>query len=105
MFQWYIKQYGLQGNGAGPVGASPYQLMLLTPGIAGMTKNAGVWLKDYVSLAAAKTSAVALFAAETGGTSGTFSLDTTSASWVDTYPLDGAATAPESLSILFTPTF
>ena len=102
MFQWYIKQHGLQGNGQGPTGSLPYQLMLLTPGIAGMTKNAGVWLKDYVSLAAAKTSAVALFAAETSGTT---SLDTTTSSWVDTYPLDGAATAPESLSILFSPTF
>lgn len=86
MFQFHIKQYGLKGDGSGAVGANPFQLILRVVGVnEASPKN--VWLKDYASLAAAKTGAGSLFS--TG----------TVTPWVDN------ASSTESLSAIVTPTF
>jgi len=92
MFQFFIKQYGLQGNGAGPTGSYPYQLTLRVVGVSEASPK-NVWLKDYDTLADAKTGAAALFA--TG----------TVTPWVNSPSGAIDSAADESLSAVFTPTF
>jgi len=100
MFQWMIKQYGLQGNGAGPTGSVPYQLILRVVGVSEASPK-NVWMKDYDTILDAKVGAIAIFAstspvnysaAGTGGTNGAY--------WTDS----GMATTGtvESLSQTFT---
>ena len=83
MFQYFIRAYGTTGDGVVP---SSFELTLRVVGVSEASPK-NVWLKDYTTLALAKTGAAALFA------SGTIT------PWVDN------ANAYESLSAAFTPTF
>jgi hypothetical protein len=88
--QYQIKQYGLQGNGAGALGALPYQLIIhfLSESEASV-KN--VFLGDFDTIAHAKYAAVAFLT--NGWVTGTFST-------ADTYwsPAAAVTTAAEVLS-------
>ena len=88
--------YGLKGDGSGPVGALPYQLTLRVVGVSEASPK-NVWLKDYDTVADAKTGAASLFA--TG----------TVTPWVNSPSVAGTpvadSSAVESLSAIFTPTF
>jgi hypothetical protein len=86
VFQFYIKRYGTTGDGLGGVGAYPFQLTLRVVGVSEASPK-NVWLKDYDTLADAKTGAASLFA--TG----------TVTPWVDN------TNSYESLSATFTPMF
>jgi hypothetical protein len=91
MFRFFIKQYGLQGNGLGPTGSYPYQLILRVVGVSEASPK-NVWLKDYDTVADAKSGAGSLFA-------------TGSFTWVNSPSGAADAVADESLSTVFTPTF
>jgi hypothetical protein len=91
MFQFHIKQYGLTGDGSTVLGALPYQLILRA--VSDSEANVkNIFLKDYDTVADAKTGAAALFA--TG----------TVTPWVDSTNPNTSAII-ESLSAIFTPTF
>ena len=92
-FQYYIKQYGLQGNGAGALGATPFQLTLRVLGTSAASER-NVWVKDYDTLADAKTGAITGTGYVVGGTT----QNTTPATftWADN------ASGSESLSNTFT---
>ena len=107
MFQFYIKQFGLSGNVGYPptgyadpaqgnnnptFGNTPFQLTLRCIGTSAASER-NVWVKNYATLAAAKTGAVA---GVSGGALPTPTLDTTSGTWTDN------ATSTESLSVTFT---
>ena len=87
MFRFMIKQYGLKGDGSGPTGTLPYQLILRVVGVSEASPK-NVWMKDYDTVADAKVGAAALFA--TG---------------VVTPWVDSGSPVVESLSATFTPTF
>ena len=99
MFQFFIKQYGLKGDGSGPTGTLPYQLILRVVGVSEASPK-NVWLKDYDTVADAKTGAAALFATPSIGTTG---------NWTNSPSVAGVPVADsiavESLSYVFTPTF
>jgi len=109
MFQFYVKQYGLMGDGS--YTGDGWQLTLRVVGVSEASPK-NVWLRDYVSLAAAKTGACALFASGAYATSaittsgtGTTSALTVTSGWTDTTPTYGTSSVPESLSLVFYPTF
>ena len=94
MFQFYIKGYGLKGDGSGYAGSYPYQLTLRVVGVAEASPK-NIWINDYDTVAHAKTDAESLFS----------SLGAGSESWTDTYTTEGGAVFAESLSTTFTPSF
>lgn len=63
MFQFYINQFSLKGDGSGFTSTLPYSLILNVVG--GPASSQNIWLKDYDTLADAKTGAAAVFATGT----------------------------------------
>jgi hypothetical protein len=98
--QFHIKQFGLQGNGAGVTSAAPFQLIFRILSTSAASER-NVYVGDYATLAAAKTGAVAGVGYVIGGTTGNTTpvLDTTSGTWTDN------AAGSESLSATFTMPF
>lgn len=80
MFQFTISKYGTVGDGGTVLGANPFQLKMHV-----LTQTAKeIWIKDYASLAAAKTGANGVFASATP-TIGTTSNWTDSADGSESY--------------------
>ncbi len=61
MLQLHITQYGLLGDGSGPVGDEPFQLLL--HGIDAKGGSQQIFLGTFDTLANAKTEAAAIFKA------------------------------------------
>jgi hypothetical protein len=105
MFQFHIKQYGLKGDGSGATGSLPFQLILRVVGVAEASPK-NIWVKDYATLAAAKTGAVA----GVNGSATTTPVVNTVAYTGSTFPVDVSgsngtwldnAAGSESLSLYF----
>jgi len=94
MFQFYIKGYGLKGDGSGYIGSYPFQLTLRVVGVSDASPK-NIWINDYDTVPHAKTDAESLFS----------SLGAGSESWTDSYTTEGGSVYAESLSTVFSPTF